>query len=220
MKAALRARQLVEAAIDLRTNAPLDLSCEICTRLLAQAANQLRQVELASEAGYALQALGGGASVYEAIAAIGFVDGDDERGKTWVEHRDVGTSYPGAKYRKAGVRRLLVAGGVKPSDIESQAALWETWYQFFCVGKHLNPVLLSKYGIKEDAERLKNYLGPVSGPEMRTMSRYAIARGSHVLLGGCLLIAKRANNPTATNQAKFGRALSRAITALQPHSAV
>src|SRR5438309_9914280 len=83
-----------EAAIRLQTVRPSSLATHVQLQLLAQASNQLRVVALAANHGYALQALGATATLYEHVSALGFVDQDNDRAAAWRAHTDSRNTYP------------------------------------------------------------------------------------------------------------------------------
>src|SRR3970040_1124035 len=70
------AHRVAERAVRLRATSPLDKPREIQARLLVQASNQLRIIELGAERGYALQALGSAATLYEHVSALAYISGD------------------------------------------------------------------------------------------------------------------------------------------------
>jgi hypothetical protein len=184
------AHAFAERALKVRAASPAQRPAQVQARLVVQASNQLRLVELAAERGYALQALGSVATLYELVSAVAFIGDDKARAEEWFGYSNWGWSYPSPKKRPVGIRQMLTAsGGLTSAEIESRVKTWEDHHTAFCAAKHGNPVLLKKYGVSQDASGLKLYLGPIVGPVYTFLSQLALYHGSRILADGTVYYA-------------------------------
>jgi hypothetical protein len=181
-------------------------------RLLIQASNQLRILELAAERGYALQALGAAATLYEHVSALAYINGDPSKAAQWFAHQDPENTYPPAKKRPTGIRFMLGASGVPASEIEGLVANWEDHHTRFCIAKHGNPLLLKKYGVTRDENQLKLHLGPVSGPSYVLLSKIALYHSARLLADASVLLATPLFAATSPAVRQFKNARHRVLS--------
>ena len=205
------AHAFAEHALRLRASSPLDQVTEVQARLLVQASNQLRILELAAERGYPLQALGAAATLYENVSALAYMHGDASKAAEWFRHTDSENTYPPAKKRATGIRFMLAATGVPAREVEALVATWEDHHTRFCAAKHGNPVLLKKYGVSRDERQLKLHLGPLSGPAYLLLSRMALYHGSRLLADASVLLATPSLNSKGVATRRFKAARRRIL---------
>lgn len=205
------AHGFAERALRLRAASPLDGPSRVQAQLLAQASNQLRIIELAAERGYALQALGAAATLYEHVSALAYVDGDPAKARRWLKHTTLDNTYPPSKKRATGIRSMLAASGVPPREIQPLVASWEDLHTRFCAAKHGNPILLRKYGVSWSKRQLVLHLGPIVGPECTLISRMALYHGSRLLADASVLIATPALSSSKPDVSRFDQARVRLL---------
>lgn len=205
------AHSFAERALQLRAGSPLDQASEVQARLLVQVSNQLRLVELAAERGYALQALGSAATLYELVSALAYIDSDKARAGEWFAHSNWEWPYPSPKKRPAGIRQMLTATGVPPSDVQQLLTSWEDHHTRFCAAKHANPLLLKKYGISRDPKQLVLHIGAIVGPAYTLLSRIALYHGSRLLADGSVFFALRSLDKRGPAVSAFKRARKRIL---------
>ncbi len=211
LRLARMTHSFAERALRLRSAVPLDRPAQIQCRLMVQASNQLRILELAAERGYALQALGSAATLYEHVSALAYIHADAAKAAEWFAHQDFEESYPPPKKRAAGIRRMLAASGVPGRQIESLVRTWEDHHTRFCAAKHGNPVLLRKYAVTPEGKWLKLHLGPIAGPESTTLSRMALYHGARLLADASVLLASPASGAHTKSAREFRTARRRVL---------
>ncbi len=206
--------RLAIRALALQQSRPVDSAGAVQARLLVQASNQLRLVELAAERGYPLQALGSAATLYEHVAAMGYIGRDGTKAQEWLNHKDHRRTYPPTKKRKTGIRLMLLAGGVSHSEANTLVQHWEDHHQRFCAAKHGNPTLLGRYGVTISTGQMTLHLGPINGSPYIALSRIALYHGSRLLADGSVFFVTPLMSPASPAVSDFNKARSQILARL------
>ncbi len=133
-------------------------SSRACLNLLIRCSSAVRAITILCERGYALEAFGSAASLYESAWTIAYIGNDDSFGRRWQWHDDPNKSFGGDLNAviKGGLKNLGRSYSKHSVDAEYEL------YRKLCTGKHINPLIQSYDAILEDEEMTLYIPGPGS----------------------------------------------------------
>lgn len=128
---------------------------KVTTCLLVRIANDLRCIGLVSMRGYAEQACGIAASVYEAAFTVMAIGQNEGLAQEWFDHPD-----PNRPFRQVRELTRMAMRNLGIPEPERQAKRWYVAYSQLCMAKHMNPLLQATRGFRVEANRVLVTTGP------------------------------------------------------------